>query len=62
MIVTVVVKEVEVVAQRRMRPDTVKAEDKEETQDVTVTKEDNTGYMIWAKEEEKTRAQVSGCK
>ena len=59
MIVTVVVKEVEVVAQRRMRPDTVKAEEEEEIQYVILAKEEKARYMIWAKEDEKSRARVS---
>ena len=44
-----------------MRPDTVKTEEEEETQYVIVTKEDETGYMVWVKEEVKTHARVSGC-
>ena len=60
MIVAIVAKEMEAVAQRRTRPDTVRAEKEEETQYMVVTKEDQARYMIWAKEEEKTRAQVSG--
>ena len=34
--------------------------EKEETQYVILTREDEVLYMIWAKEEEKTHAQVSG--
>ena len=68
MIVAIVAKEVEAVAQRRTRPGTVKAEDEEETKYVIVIKEiqykpvvkkDKDRYMIWVKEEEKTRARVS---
>ena len=67
MIVAVVAKRMDearsaAVAQRRTRPGTVKAEEKEETEYVIVTKaiqyepvvkEDEARYMIWAKEEEK---------
>ena len=60
MIVVIVAKEVEAVTQRRTRPGTVKAEEEEETQYVIVTTEDEAQYMIWAKEEEKTHARVSG--
>ena len=61
MIVAIIVKDVEAVAQRRTRPDTVKAEeDEEETQYMIMTKTDKARYVILAKEEEKTHAQVSG--
>ena len=60
MIVAVVAKEVEDEAQRRTAPDTVTTEEEQKTQYVILVKEDKARCMIWAKEEEKSRAQVSG--
>ena len=56
MIVAIIVKDVEAVAQRRTRFGTVKAEEENETQYMIVTKEDKTRHMIWAKEGETTHA------
>ena len=56
MIVAVVTTEVEALAQRRTRLNTVKAEEEEETQYVILAKEEEARYMIWTKKEEKSRA------